>query len=219
MEIDTEIEPEVDTGPAGWEYTVEDYVRIEAESELVKHEFDDGQIRAMGGGTNEHARMAMALGLQLGLQLEGRPCAIYSADGRVRIGGLITYPDLSIACAKTYLDLEDRNAQLNPCVLVEITSPSSERYDRGKKRLRYFKIPSLREYVIVSHTERAIDVYARDVGGRWNAPVRYGLGTRALVPSLSLEIDVDKLYTNPMEVEAYYAEPLDADDDDGDDAD
>lgn len=211
MESDTESEPEVDTGPAGWEYTVADFVRIEAESELVKHEFDNGQIRAMGGATNEHARMAMALGLQLGVQLEGRPCAIYSGDGRIRIGGLITYPDLSIACTKTYLDLEDQNAQLNPCVLVEITSPSSERYDRGKKRLRYFKIPSLCEYVLVSHTERAIDIYAREPGGTWGKPVRYGFGTRALIGSLSLEIDVDKLYTNPMYDEANFAAPLDDD--------
>ena len=196
-EIDNQVETEVE--PTGWKYTVEDYVRIEAESELIKHEFDDGQIRVMSGGTQEHARLAMALGFQLMQQLKGKPCAVYSSDSRVRIAGLITYPDLSIGCGKAYSDLEDRFAQLNPCVLIEITSPSSERYDRGKKRVRYQQIPSLREYVIVSQRERAIDVYVRAASGDWIDPVRYGAGTRALVPSLSIEIDVDQLYIDPRD--------------------
>lgn len=198
MEIDTDT-PEVDTGPAGWEYTIEDYVRIEADSELVKHEFDNGQIRAMSGGTQEHARLAAALIGQLSLALKGKPCAVYTSDSRVRIGGLITYPDISIGCGKAYSDLEDRFAQLNPCVLVEITSPSSERYDRGKKRLRYMQIPSLHEYVIVSHRERAVDVYARGADGEWSAPVRYSAGTRAVIASLSIEIEVDELYIDRRE--------------------
>lgn len=194
-----ETEVDTDEGPAGWEYTVEDYIRVEAESELVKHEFDNGQIRAMSGGTDEHSRLAAALILQLGNQLKGRPCAIYTSDLRVRVQNLITYPDLSIGCAKAYNDLEDRQANLNPCVLVEITSPSSERYDRGQKRLHYFNIKSLREYVIVSHRERAIDVYTRTDAGEWSGAQRYGAGEIALIPSLGLEIDIDELYTNPLE--------------------
>lgn len=183
--------------PSGWEYTIEDYVRIEADSELVKHEFEDGQIRAMGGGTIEHARLIAALTFQVGSQLHGRPCVPFSSDLRIRIAGLITYPDLSIVCGKTYADLEDRLALLNPCVLFEVTSPWSERYDRGTKRLRYFGIPSLREYVIVSQRERAIDVYARSEAGEWGNGVRYVAGTRARIPSLEVEIDVDKLYVDP----------------------
>jgi len=199
METPPESETDADSGPDGWEYTIADYVRIEEESELVKHEFDHGQIRAMSGGTDEHARLTGALMVQLGVQLKGKRCAVYSSDLRIRVGGLITYPDLSIRCSKAYHDLEDRLANLNPGVLVEVTSPSSERYDRGKKRLRYFKIPSLREYVIVSQRERAIDVYARAEAedGEWGKPVRYGAGEHAEIPSLGIQIDIDDLYRDP----------------------
>jgi Uma2 family endonuclease len=186
-----------ESGPDGWEYTVQDYVRIEAQSRLVKHEFDHGQIRAMSGGTLEHARLAAALLFQLQLQLRGRPCAAYTSDSRGRIAGLITYPDISIGCGTAESDTEDRYAQLNPCVLVEITSKSSNRYDRGKKRLAYFAIPSLREYVIVSQREQAIDVYSRADDGAWRDAITYRAGSRALIPSLGLEIEVDELYVDP----------------------
>jgi Uma2 family endonuclease len=182
----------------GWQFTVREYVRLEAASELVKHEFDDGQIRAMSGGTTEHARLAIALAIQVGMQLQGRPCAIYSADSRVRIANLITYPDLSIGCHAISMDIEDKYAQLNPCVLVEITSKSSERYDRGKKWDRYKQIPSLRDYVIVSHREHAIDVFSRADGeAAWGDAVTYRSGQIARLPSLAVGIDVDALYRDP----------------------
>lgn len=182
----------------GWQFTVRDYVRIEEESELVKHEFDDGQIRAMSGGTTEHARLAISLALQLGPQLQGRPCALYSADGRVRVGSLITYPDLSIGCHDAVMDTADKNAQMNPCVLVEVTSKWSERYDRGKKWERYKQIPSLHEYVIVSHREHAIDVFSRSLPhGDWTEPMTYVAGQIARLPVMGVTIDVDALYRDP----------------------
>ena len=149
--------------------TVADYVRVEEESNL-KHEFYDGQIRAMTGGSLEHARLAMALALQLGPQLEGKPCIIYSADLRVRIQatGVITYPDVSIYCEPPIPDLEDKLAHINPTLLVEVTSKSSEKYDRGKKYEHYKRISSLREYVIVSQTQRLIEVYRRSADGTWS---------------------------------------------------
>lgn len=199
--MDEELEP--DSGVPGWEYSVADYVRIEAESERVKHEFDNGQIRAMSGGTQEHARLAMAFGFQAMRQLHGRPCAVYSSDSRVRISGLITYPDISIGCGDIAMDTDDRYAQLNPCVLVEITSKSSERYDRGRKRLRFQQIPSLRDYVIVSHREHAIDVFSRATDGTWPAELtRYMAGAQALIPSLGITFDVDELYADPRKARA-----------------
>jgi Uma2 family endonuclease len=187
-----------DIEPNGWEYSVEDYFRIQEEDPLHKYEFDDGQIRLMAGGILEHARLQMAVALQLGPQLEGKRCAIFSSDGRVRTGNLITYPDLTITCGRLQRDAEDPHSQLAPCVLIEVTSKSSVRYDRGKKRLRYFEIPSLREYVIVSHLTPLIDVYSRTADGAWTGPVSYSSGARALIPSLSLEIDINALYESPL---------------------
>jgi Uma2 family endonuclease len=178
----------------GWEYTVADYVRIEEESELVKHEFDHGQIRAMSGGTIRHAALAGRLSYLLQVALGERPCAVYTSDLRIRTGGLITYPDLSVGCGESRSDGEDPLALRNPIALVEITSTSSERYDRGKKRLLYQQLESLREYVIVSHREHAVDVYARAADGTWSDARRYGAGERALLRSLGIDIDVDELY-------------------------
>lgn len=204
MEIDVEEHSDTDGGPDGWEYSVADYVRIEEESELVKHEFDNGQIRVMSGGTFLHARLPIALVLQLGPQLEGKPCVIVSGDSRIRIkpAGLITYPDLSIMCTQEVMDDEDPLAQTNPLVIFEVASKSSERYDRGKKRIAYQQLESLREYVIVSQRVPAIDVYTRAADGTWPEPIRFGPGERAQLHAIGCEIDVDKLYVDPRRTAA-----------------
>jgi Uma2 family endonuclease len=201
MEIDLDEGKGDDVGPDGWEHSVADYVWIEEHSDLVKHEFDNGQIRAMSGGTIKHARLAMAFVMQLAPQLANKPCMVASSDSRVRIksAGLITYPDLSIMCASEVMDDEDALAQTNPLVVIEVTSKSSEKYDRGKKRIAYQQLESLREYVIVSQREKAIDVYTRAVDGTWPEPVRSGPGERARLHSIGCEIDIDKLYTDPRQ--------------------
>lgn len=186
-----------------WAYTIEEYVQIEQESELLKHEYVNGQIRAMSGGSHEHSRMPIALAVQLSQQLKGRPCEVCSADARIRIkaANVITYPDLSVFCADVKdvaNDTVDPYAQTNPIVLVEITSKSSERYDRGKKRLFYQQLESLRDYVIVSQRDKQIDVYSRAEDGTWGEPVRYGAGQRARIPSINCDVDIDELYTSPM---------------------
>lgn len=177
-------------------YTVKDYVVLEEYSN-VKHEFIDGQIRAMSGGTLEHSRLAAALIGQLSPQLQSRPCEVYTSDARVRVlaGNLITYPDVSVLCAEAVTDIEDRNAMVNPVVLFEVTSPSTEKYDRGTKFRRYQLIPSLREYVLISHRTHAIDVFRRNDEGTWtDEPDTFGPGERARLSSINCEIDVDKLY-------------------------
>jgi Uma2 family endonuclease len=176
-------------------YTVEDYVRLEEYSN-TKHEFIDGQIWAMSGGTLEHSRLAAAVILQLGGQLVGRNCDVYTSDARIRViaGGLITYPDVSVCCGDPTTDSEDSLAMINPIVLVEITSPSSEKYDRGTKYTRYQLIPSLREYVVVSHREHAIDVFRRLDDNSWGEGETAGPGNSARLFSIGCEIDVDELY-------------------------
>jgi Uma2 family endonuclease len=180
-----------------WTYTVADYVLLEEHTDL-KHEFYRGDVRAMGGGTNEHARLGARLIAQLGRQLEGGPCEIYSSDLRIRVGAdLITYPDASVVCGEIVMDTEDPNAQLNPTVICEVTSPSSESYDRGGKLTRYQQIPSLREYVVVSHRERAVDVFRRMEDGSWGECERFGPGEHARLHSIACAIDVDALYRRP----------------------
>lgn len=182
-------------GSMDWSYTVKEYVQVEEES-TIKHEYIDGTIRAMSGGTLAHARMQVTLGAILMRQLEGRRCNVYSSDGRVRVRGrsIITYPDLAVSCGKLEVDTEDPHAQLTPTVLVEITSPSSERYDRGLKYGYYQGIGSLREYVIVSHREPLIEVFRPGSDGTWHRAEHARAGGAVTLLSIECRIEVDEVY-------------------------
>jgi Uma2 family endonuclease len=177
-----------------WSYTVEDYVRLEDETP-IKHEFYDGDIRAMTGGTPRHALYGANVIVQLGRQLGNGRCRVYSSDLRIRVDKkVITYPDASVVCGEVKLDTEDPKAQLNPTVIVEVTSRSSERYDRGGKYQHYQRVASLSEYVIVSHRERLVHVFRRGEDGVWFEAQQARPGEQAQLSSIHCTINVDELY-------------------------
>ena len=103
---------------------------------------------------------------------EGR-CRAYGSDLRVRVSatGLATYPDVTVVCGPREVDPEDPNSVINPTLLVEVLSPSTEAYDRDEKFAHYKRIPSLRQYVLVSHDERRVEVWTRDAAGAWGSVV------------------------------------------------
>jgi Uma2 family endonuclease len=177
-------------------HTIADYVRLE-EHANVKHEFLDGTVWAMAGGTPEHAAMASAVIAALGAQLRGRPCRVYTSDARVRVvaTGLDTYPEVTVVCGHAEVDAEDKNALTNPVVLVEITSDGTEAYDRGEKLDHYERIPSLREVAILSHRERRIDVHRRGGTGDWTT---IEARERAELVSIGVALDVEDLYKDPL---------------------
>ncbi|HTQ08127.1 MAG TPA: Uma2 family endonuclease [Polyangiaceae bacterium] len=179
-------------------YTVADYVQLERDSP-IKHEFLDGEIVAMAGGTPEHAALASAFGYQLGSQLQGSPCRVFSSDLRVRVPatGLTTYPDLTVVCGRTERDAEDPLAINNPKLLVEITSNSSEDYDRGAKLDHFKTLASVAVVVVVSHREELVEVFTRS-GEDWIRTVARG-GERASLVPLGVHIDVDALYAAARE--------------------
>lgn len=175
-----------------------EYVAAEQRSE-IRHEFLDGEVFAMAGGTPLHAALAAALIQQLGNALRGKPCRVYSSDLRVRIRetGLTTYPDLSVVCGKLETDSEDPNAVINPVVLIEVLSESSEGYDRGAKAAHYRRIPSLREYVLVSQLEPAIEVFRRNERGNFEL-IEARKGEQIELASLGATLDVDPIYADPL---------------------
>ena len=177
-------------------YTWQDYLRIE-ESSDVKHEFFDGQIYAMAGGTVEHSALAVALTVALSNQLRGDPCRVFNSDLRIRVEatGLATYPDVSIVCGEPRLDPEGkRTTVLNPMVLLEVLSDSTEEYDRTTKFEHYRSIPTLREYIIVSQRERLVEVFVRPDGdGEW-ARKQARTGGRLQLSSVKASLDVDEIY-------------------------
>ncbi|WP_437563970.1 Uma2 family endonuclease [Sorangium sp. So ce542] len=187
-------------------WTYAEYLEQERASP-TKHEFLNGEIFAMAGGTPEHARLCLSVGAELRAHLRGRPCVVYSSDLRVRVQatGLSTYPDVSVVCGRLERDPEDKDAVLNPIVLIEVLSDSSEAYDRGQKFAHYRRMPSLREYVLVSQHEPRIEVFHRNEDGSWTLrEARAGEG--AELQAIGCTLSVDDVYREPLAQAAPAAE-------------
>ena len=175
-------------------YTYDEYRRFEDGSN-VKHEYLDGQILAMAGGSPEHATLAAAVIAQLDRQLVTGPCHMFTSDLRIRVvaTGLATYPDVTVVCGDLESDPADRNNAVNPTLLIEVSSPSTEHYDRGAKAEHYRRIPSLREYVIVSQRERRIERWRPDASDGWQVEVAER-GGRLALEAIGVVLDVDAVY-------------------------
>lgn len=179
-------------------YTRAEYRALERRSP-DKHEFLEGNIYAMAGGSREHALYAANVLALLHAALRDRPCAAHTSDLRIRVveTGLETYPDVSVICDKAETDPEDDHVVLNPVVLVEVTSPSTDDYERGEKLEHYKRIPSLREAVFVSHRERLVEVLQRESDGAWSRREARP-GRAASLTSLGCDLPVDEVYRDPL---------------------
>lgn len=175
------------------QYTYAEYVAFEASSN-VKHEFFDGQIYAMAGGTAEHAALSATFIALLFPQLRHGECQTYNSDLRVHTPSRVaTYPDVMVICGPPAYDPNDRLAVTNPTLIVEVTSRSTEEYDRGDKFEHYKSLGSLRQYVLVSHNERSLDVWTRSDDKAWRmTTVREG--EVAELTSVGARLDIRELY-------------------------
>lgn len=176
-------------------YTYADYVAVELESS-TKHEFLDGEIYAMAGGSEDHSALAAQVLRALGNAIGDRPCRVHTSDLRLYVEavGLATFPDGSVICgAMQQHEASPRATALNPMVLLEVTSDSSEDYDTGAKLEHYRTIPSLRDYIIVSHRERRITIHSRSEAAEWTTRVAIA-GGRVSVAALRIELIVDDIY-------------------------
>ena len=174
-------------------YTYAEYLALD-EASNVKLEYYAGDIFAMAGGTPEHAALSLQVGSSLNVQLEGGPCRVYGSDLRIRVltSGLATYPDATVVCGPLERDPEGKNTVLNPTVVIEVLSASTESYDCGEKREQYQQIPSLREIVFVAHDQHRIEVFRRQAD-EWSRH-QAGPGESIALESISCRLDVDALY-------------------------
>lgn len=173
-------------------HSYEEYLRA-LELSGVKLEYCDGEIYAMAGGTPAHADLAAAALRLLGNALLGR-CRVSSSDLKVRIEAtdLTTFPDATVVCGERQVSKLDRHAVINPTLLVEVTSPSSEDYDRGEKLNQYKQIPSLRVVLLVSHRRAQVTVVERSAEGWCERELR--AGEQVIVEAPQLSVSVDELY-------------------------
>jgi Uma2 family endonuclease len=151
-------------------YTYAAYLDHE-EGANTRHEYWRGEIYAMAGGSRQHAALAMNVGAALHAELRDQPCVVYSSDLKVRAAeaDLASYPDVTVICGPAEEDPASRHVVLNPTLVVEVTSPSTEDWDRGDKLEGYKTIASLQAVLLVSHRERRVDVVERSDEGRWAA--------------------------------------------------
>jgi len=178
-------------------YTYGEYLTLE-EHANVRHEFFDGEIFAMAGGTPEHAAVCVNVSAALNVQLRGRGCRVHSSDLRIRVleTGLATYPDVTVVCGRAEFDPENRVTITNPVVLVEVLSPGTAAYDRGEKLAHYKRITSLREVVLVAHDERLIEVWRREETGPWTrSEIRSG---SIRLPSIDCKLDIADVYRDEL---------------------
>jgi Uma2 family endonuclease len=148
--------------------SIEDYLAAERRAE-TKSEYLEGELFAMSGASRAHNLIVWNIGASLHGQLKGRSCEAYAGDMRVHISttGLYTYPDVTVICGEPRFDDSELDTLLNPTLLIEVLSPSTESYDRGKKFANYRTLDSLREYVLVAQEEVRVEVFTRQDGGHW----------------------------------------------------
>lgn len=184
-------------------YTYRDYLELE-EGSPSRHEFFDGEIYAMAGGSPEHAALAAELIASLHPQLRGGPCRVFTSDLRIRVRstGLATYPDVTVVCGELERDPESHPTVVNPTVVIEVLSDGTESYDRTEKLEHYRQISSLAACVLVSHREPLIELWERDSRGDWTrCEARAGACLR--LQAIGCTLDVSALYAGALGQDAH----------------
>jgi Uma2 family endonuclease len=176
-------------------FTEAEYLALEAASE-TKHEFVNGSIVATAGARPPHNALAVNISAALLGLVRGRGCLVLSSDQRVHVlaTGLYTYPDVTVACGERQYRDDNPPCLLNPTCLVEITSDTSEDFDRGSKFVHYQAIDSLREYIVVSHRERRVDHHRRLESGQWLYTTSTADDARIDLPSLGGSVRLADVY-------------------------
>ena len=177
-------------------YTPEEYLALERAADY-KSEYVAGEIFAMAGASVDHNTIAGNIFRLLGNQFQGRPCRVFMSDLRVQIAAtaMYTYPDVVAVCGPLELASGPRDTLLNPTVIVEVLSPSTEAYDRGAKFDHYWRLPSLTEYVLVAQDQVRVEHFARQ-GDGWLLTVARALDETLRLPSLDAILPLAAIYEN-----------------------
>lgn len=178
---------------AVFRFTPEQYLDFEVKS-LEKHEFFDGYILAMAGGSARHSAVCGRAIIALASALRGRPCAVLTSDMRVLVEatGLYTYPDVSVACPPKVIGKQEASTLTNPTLLVEVLSKDTATYDRGEKLEHYQRVPSVQGVLLVDIPSRSVEVVAR-VDSGWSRAT-YGLADSFELPGLEATVAVADLF-------------------------
>ena len=178
-------------------YTVSEYLAFER-SAHEKHEYSNGEILVMSGGSYNHSLILANLIRELGNALKGKPCRALESNLRVRIPRtpLYTYPDASVICGEPQFDTNDDALETitNPRALFEVLSPTTEAFDRGEKFTRYRQLDSLQEYILISQDSPRVESFLKQPDGTWLFSAISGPDARVALKSLAIEISLAEIY-------------------------
>ena len=176
-------------------YTPEEYLSLERKA-TYKSEYCAGEIFAMAGASLAHSRIVMNVGTTLSVQLEDKDCDVYANELRVKTpdNALYTYPDIVVSCGQLKLEDSSFDTLLNPVLIIEVLSPSTEAYDRAKKFAFYRKIESLKEYILVAQDECRVTQYTNQEDGSWVFNESSNLEDTIRLASLPCVLDLQKVY-------------------------
>ena len=176
-------------------FTPEQYLEIERKAEF-RSEYYHGEMFAMSGAREPHVLLVGNTVFQLRVQLRSRPCRIYSNDMRVRVSatGLYTYPDIAVVCGeREFLD-DRRDTLLNPGLIIEVLSESTEAYDRGRKSEHYRTLPSLREYLLIASDHISAELFTRQANGQWVLSEAHRPEDIVQIDSIGCQLKMSDLY-------------------------
>lgn len=174
--------------------TAEEYLALDRAAEF-KSEFINGEMFAMSGVSMQHARIQTNLVVELSASLGGRDCEVFGSDFRVRVSSrMYTYPDVIVVCGPPQLGDEHQDILLNPVVLFEILSPSTEKYDRGLKFQHYWTIESLKEYILVDQQQVRVEHYIRQAGNTWTLHTYQNRSEQLDLASITASLSLQRIY-------------------------
>ncbi|MFL6284774.1 MAG: Uma2 family endonuclease [Pyrinomonadaceae bacterium] len=175
--------------------TPDEYLAAERLSDY-RSEYLDGGVYPMTGGSINHNQITINLILELGAQLRARPCRVLGVDLKVRLpdSRKFFYPDVVAICDELQIHDDRKDIILNPDLVIEVLSPSTEAFDRGAKFRAYQTIESLKEYVLVSQNEPLIEQYVRNGEGKWTYAAAEGLDSTLTLPSIECTLNLSAVY-------------------------
>lgn len=163
---------------------------------LSKSEYYKGEIFAMAGASRTHNKIVASIILSIGEHLKGKSCSFFSSDQRVHNNQntLYTYPDVTIVCGKEEYSDEEFDTLLNPTVVIEVLSPSTENYDRGSKFKLYRSIPSLKNYILVSSTEFGAEIYTHVQNDEWKLNTTKEKNGHIYISAIDYDLSLKDIY-------------------------
>lgn len=175
--------------------TAEEYLRFDSSSD-EKYEYVEGEIYAMTGGSPEHNAVSATVIMLLGIQLRKRPCIVYTADQRIKVSARsYYYPDITVVCGTPMFEMMGGvETLINPTVVIEVLSPSTEQTDRWTKAVRYRALPSVQDYLFIAQDKMGVELHSRNNNDVWTLHVATEANAIIEIPSIDCTLTLADIY-------------------------